>query len=140
MPIYGYRCKQCDHEFEIVQRMVDDPLKTCPECMGPLQKQLYPAGIVFKGSGFYKTDYASPTAKESSSNGEAGGSDSSKSDSGKSDSGKSESGKSESGKSESGKSESGKSESSKSDSGKSESSKSEAPKKDSKAGSSGSKE
>ena len=94
MPIYGYRCKQCAHEFEIVQRMVDEPLKTCPECMGPLQKQLYPAGIVFKGSGFYKTDYASASEKSKSSEGAATpsseGSDSAKSDSAKTESPKSD--------------------------------------------------
>ena len=57
MPIYGYKCKQCGHELEVLQSISDAPLKTCPECMGPLQKQLYPAGIIFKGSGFYSTDY-----------------------------------------------------------------------------------
>jgi putative FmdB family regulatory protein len=57
MPIYGYKCKQCGHELEVLQSISDPPLKTCPECMGPLQKQLYPAGIIFKGSGFYSTDY-----------------------------------------------------------------------------------
>lgn len=67
MPIYGYRCKQCGHEFEILQSIVDAPLKTCPECMGPLQKQLYPVGIVFKGSGFYKTDYGNSGSKTSTS-------------------------------------------------------------------------
>jgi len=57
MPIYGYRCTQCGHELEILQSMTDPPLRTCPECMGPLQKQLYPVGVHFKGSGFYTTDY-----------------------------------------------------------------------------------
>ena len=57
MPIYGYRCTSCGHEFEIQQRMSDDPLKVCPKCQGRLTKMLYPAGVIFKGSGFYSTDY-----------------------------------------------------------------------------------
>ena len=76
MPIYGYKCKQCGHELEVLQSISDAPLKTCPECMGPLQKQLYPAGIIFKGSGFYSTDYKggskSSTSSTSSSSSDSG--------------------------------------------------------------------
>ena len=57
MPTYGYRCSNCGHEFEIQQKMTDQPLKTCPNCEGKLAKILYPVGISFKGSGFYTTDY-----------------------------------------------------------------------------------
>ena len=57
MPIYGYRCSNCGHQFEIQQRMSDEPLKACPKCQGKLTKMLYPTGIIFKGSGFYTTDY-----------------------------------------------------------------------------------
>ena len=57
MPTYGYRCSNCGHEFEIRQKMTDQPLKACPECQGKLTKILYPVGISFKGSGFYTTDY-----------------------------------------------------------------------------------
>src|ERR1700694_279890 len=57
MPTYGYRCSNCGHQFEIVQRITDEPLKTCPKCQGKLSKMLYPVGISFKGSGFYTTDY-----------------------------------------------------------------------------------
>jgi putative FmdB family regulatory protein len=57
MPIYGYRCEQCGHELEVLQSMSDAPLKVCPNCMGPLHKMVYPAGIIFKGSGYYTTDY-----------------------------------------------------------------------------------
>ena len=57
MPTYGYRCSNCGHEFEIRQKMSDEPLKTCPKCQGKLTKILYPVGISFKGSGFYTTDY-----------------------------------------------------------------------------------
>ena len=57
MPIYGYRCANCGHQFEIQQRMSDEPLKVCPKCQGKLTKILYPTGVIFKGSGFYTTDY-----------------------------------------------------------------------------------
>ena len=57
MPTYGYRCGSCGHQFEIVQRISEEPLTTCPKCQGKLSKVLYPVGISFKGSGFYTTDY-----------------------------------------------------------------------------------
>jgi putative FmdB family regulatory protein len=76
MPTYGYRCSNCGHEFEIQQRMSDQPLKACPKCQGKLNKILYPVGISFKGSGFYTTDYGSgKSAAAASSNGAAKGSD-----------------------------------------------------------------
>ena len=56
MPTYEYRCKSCDHEFEVVQSFTDDALTVCPECSGPLKKVFGNVGITFKGSGFYKTD------------------------------------------------------------------------------------
>lgn len=56
MPTYEYRCKTCDHEFEVVQSFSDDALTECPECQGPLKKVFGNVGITFKGSGFYKTD------------------------------------------------------------------------------------
>ena len=70
MPTYGYRCGNCGHQFEIFQRMSDEPLTTCPKCQGKLAKILYPVGISFKGSGFYTTDYkGSGKSSDSSSNG-----------------------------------------------------------------------
>jgi len=76
MPIYGYRCSNCGHEFEIQQRMSDQPLKACPKCQGKLNKILYPVGISFKGSGFYTTDYGfGKSAAAASSNGATKGSD-----------------------------------------------------------------
>ncbi len=57
MPTYGYRCADCGHQFEIVQRISEEPLTVCPKCQGKLSKMLYPVGISFKGSGFYTTDY-----------------------------------------------------------------------------------
>ena len=65
MPIYGYRCTNCGHQFEIQQRMADEPLKVCPECQGKLTKLVYPTGIAFKGSGFYTTDYKASGKAES---------------------------------------------------------------------------
>jgi putative FmdB family regulatory protein len=67
MPIYGYRCDQCGHEFEVFQNMSDAPKTECPECQGKLRKQLYPVGVVFKGSGFYTTDYPSASRSENGS-------------------------------------------------------------------------
>jgi putative FmdB family regulatory protein len=56
VPTYGYRCEQCSLEFEVWQRMSDDPTALCPTCGGRGRRLFFPAGIVFKGSGFYKTD------------------------------------------------------------------------------------
>lgn len=56
MPTYGYRCKKCSLEFEVRQRMTDESVATCPNCAGEGRRMIFPAGIVFKGTGFYKTD------------------------------------------------------------------------------------
>ena len=56
MPIYTYRCKECDHEFEVRQRMTDDPLTECPVCQGEVRRVVNSVGVVFKGKGFYVTD------------------------------------------------------------------------------------
>jgi len=70
MPTYGYRCGSCGHQFEIVQRMTEEPLTACPNCQGKLFKMMYPVGISFKGSGFYTTDYkGAEKSAASSSNG-----------------------------------------------------------------------
>jgi len=57
MPTYEYLCRTCSHRFETWQKMTDEPLTVCPECGNHIRRVLYPAGIVFKGSGFYKTDH-----------------------------------------------------------------------------------
>jgi putative FmdB family regulatory protein len=61
MPTYEYECKACKHEFEIFQSMKDDALTKCPECGKDKLRRLIGtgAGIIFKGSGFYETDYRS---------------------------------------------------------------------------------
>ena len=56
MPTYDYACTHCDHAFEIVQSFTDDALTVCPECGGRLRKVFGSVGVVFKGSGFYRTD------------------------------------------------------------------------------------
>ncbi|WFR83276.1 FmdB family zinc ribbon protein [Arthrobacter sp. Y-9] len=56
MPTYAYACKDCGHDFEIVQSFSDNSLTTCPECGGTLRKKFNSVGVVFKGSGFYRTD------------------------------------------------------------------------------------
>ena len=62
MPTYAYRCKNCKHQFETIQKMTDDPLKECPECKGPIARILFPVGIMFKGSGFHINDYPSSSS------------------------------------------------------------------------------
>ena len=62
MPNYGYRCQTCQREFEMLQRMSDPPQASCPECGGAGTRLFYPTGILFKGSGFYKTDSRSTSA------------------------------------------------------------------------------
>ena len=62
MPIYGYRCQSCQREFETQQRMSEPAQAACPECGGAGTRLFYPAGILFKGSGFYKTDSRSTSA------------------------------------------------------------------------------
>ena len=56
MPTYQYACTACGHRFEAVQAFTDDSLTTCPECGGQLRKVYGSVGVVFKGSGFYRTD------------------------------------------------------------------------------------
>ena len=56
MPIYTYRCRDCNHQFEQRQRMTDDPLTECPVCNGNVRRVVNSVGVVFKGSGFYVTD------------------------------------------------------------------------------------
>ena len=56
MPTYAYACKDCGHAFDIVQSFSDSSLTSCPECQGTLRKKFNSVGVVFKGSGFYRTD------------------------------------------------------------------------------------
>lgn len=56
MPTYQYACTECGHQLEAVQSFADEPLTVCPACEGRLRKVFNSVGIVFKGSGFYRTD------------------------------------------------------------------------------------
>ena len=77
MPTYQYACTECGHAFEQFQSFSDDALSVCPECDGRLRKVFNAVGVVFKGSGFYRTD--SRTAGSASSTGSTGDSASSSS-------------------------------------------------------------
>jgi len=56
VPTYSYACTECDNRFDAVQAFTDDALTACPECSGRLRKLFNSVGVVFKGSGFYRTD------------------------------------------------------------------------------------
>jgi putative FmdB family regulatory protein len=56
VPTYQYACTACGHQFEAVQKFSDDSLTECPQCRGKLRKVFSAVGVVFKGSGFYRTD------------------------------------------------------------------------------------
>ena len=77
VPTYTYACTECGNRFDAVQAFSDDALTTCPQCTGRLRKLFGNVGVVFKGSGFYRTD-SRESAKSSaeSSNGSANGSES----------------------------------------------------------------
>jgi len=64
VPTYQYACTSCGHRLEAVQSFTDDPLTECPACTGRLRKLFSAVGIVFKGSGFYRTDSRGGPAKE----------------------------------------------------------------------------
>jgi putative FmdB family regulatory protein len=65
MPTYGYVCDACEHEFDEFQSITEEPLRKCPECGKPKLRRLFGTGaaVLFKGSGFYETDYRSESYK-----------------------------------------------------------------------------
>jgi putative FmdB family regulatory protein len=84
VPTYQYACTECGHAFEQFQSFSDDALTVCPECDGRLRKVFNAVGVVFKGSGFYRTDSRSSgtsgsTASSGSSSSDSSGSSSSSS-------------------------------------------------------------
>lgn len=87
MPTYAYACTVCDHRFDVQQSFSDDALTTCPECAGQLRKLFSSVGVVFKGSGFYRTDSRSDRKGGSSSGSSSTGSSGSGSSTGGSGSG-----------------------------------------------------
>ena len=83
MPTYQYLCTECGGQLEAVQKFTDDPLTVHEDCGGRLRKVFSPVGIVFKGSGFYRTDSRKgSTASEPAASSASGSSDSSSSSSG----------------------------------------------------------
>lgn len=65
MPIYEYRCLKCEQVHEVMQKFSDEPMSTCPSCGGQLKKLISNSSFILKGTGWYKTDYASPERKKS---------------------------------------------------------------------------
>jgi putative FmdB family regulatory protein len=92
VPTYSYACTECDNRFDAVQAFTDDALTSCPQCTGRLRKLFNSVGVVFKGSGFYRTDSrdsskntgtsgtsSSSSSEQSSSSGDSSSSSSSSS-------------------------------------------------------------
>lgn len=89
MPTYQYRCQDCSRDLEIFQKFTDDALTVCPECDGSLRKVFNAVGVVFKGSGFYKTDSRASNGTNGSGSDKSTSSSSSSGDSTSSSSGSS---------------------------------------------------
>ena len=65
MPTYEYECEKCEHRFEVFQSMKEPPRKRCPKCRGKIRRLMSGgAGMIFKGSGFYATEYRSQSYKD----------------------------------------------------------------------------
>jgi putative FmdB family regulatory protein len=64
MPIYEYACDDCGKLCEVIQKITDDPISTCPECSGQMHKLISHTSFILKGTGWYVTDYASPERKK----------------------------------------------------------------------------
>jgi putative FmdB family regulatory protein len=84
MPTYHYKCGQCAHEFDEFQSIMDEPLTDCPECGGKIVRVITGgSGVLFKGSGFYQTDYRSKSYEKGAAKDRPSSVDSGSSDSGK---------------------------------------------------------
>jgi putative FmdB family regulatory protein len=82
MPTYEYACSTCGHRFDVRQSFNDAPISDCPECGATVRRVLYPAGVIFKGTGWYKTDsrqasHVDATTSTSSSDGSSPATDTS---------------------------------------------------------------
>jgi putative FmdB family regulatory protein len=73
MPIYEYQCTKCNDRTEVIQKFTDPPYAACEKCGGEVRKLMSAPAIQFKGSGFYKTDYASAASKAETKAGSEGG-------------------------------------------------------------------
>ena len=118
MPTYQYACTECGHRFEQFQSFTDDALTECPECAGRLRKLFNAVGVVFKGSGFYKTDSRKTPESAGGGSGSRDSEGSGSKESGSKDSGSKDSGSKDSGSKDSGSKGSGKSKDSSGGSGK----------------------
>jgi putative FmdB family regulatory protein len=67
VPLYEYKCEKCGERVELIQSVSDKPYSHCPKCGGDMKKQFSAPAIQFKGSGFYKTDYAKSSSSSGSS-------------------------------------------------------------------------
>jgi len=63
MPTYDYQCRKCGYKFERFQGIKEEPVKTCPECSGKVDRLISGCGLIFKGKGFYITDYKNKDSK-----------------------------------------------------------------------------
>jgi putative FmdB family regulatory protein len=63
MPLYDYQCEKCQHVFELKQSFTDEPVGACPRCSSRSRRKFRPVPIIYKGSGFYTTDYARSSVK-----------------------------------------------------------------------------
>ena len=97
MPIYEYECPKCSHRFEIIQKFSDKAISHCEKCNGKLRKLIAPPALMFKGTGWYVTDYSSK-GKEAKSKEDPGKEKSKKGEGGKEKTGKETSGKEAGGK------------------------------------------
>ncbi|WP_199254096.1 FmdB family zinc ribbon protein [Mycolicibacterium mengxianglii] len=109
MPTYSYACTECGDRFDAVQTFSDDALTTCTKCNGRLRKLFNSVGVVFKGSGFYRTDSRESSKSSSSASSSSSSSESSSGEksSGSSDKGSSDKGSSDKGSSDKGSSDKG---------------------------------
>jgi putative FmdB family regulatory protein len=82
VPTYSYACTECDNRFDAQQAFTDDALTTCPQCSGRLRKLFNSVGVVFKGSGFYRTDSRESAKSSTAAKSESSGSSSSDKSSG----------------------------------------------------------
>ena len=105
MPTYDYQCRSCGSVTEVIHSMLEDGPTVCERCGGELRRVLYPTGIIFKGSGFYRTD--SRNSKSSSADGNSGSGAKADSTSASKDAGSTGSGSTDSGSKDSGSTDSG---------------------------------
>ena len=105
MPTYDYQCRSCGSMTEVIHSMLEEGPKVCERCGGELRRVIYPTGIIFKGSGFYRTD--SRNSKSSSSGANSGSGATADSTSASKDAGSTGSGSTDSGSKDSGSTDSG---------------------------------